>query len=178
MKEQKFTVCYFGTYDPNYSRSRIIVNGLRANGVEVLECNDGAPFFKKYFNLIKKHRAFKGKYDAMIVGFPGFQVMILAKLLTRKPIFFDAFASLYDSMILDRKLARKISLRGLYCWWMDWLSMKLADIVLFDTNQNINFASEKFGIKKEKFRRVLVGAETDIYQPSNAEKAAKDDGVF
>lgn len=33
-------VCYFGTYRSNYSRNRIMIEGLRRNGVIVEECHE------------------------------------------------------------------------------------------------------------------------------------------
>ncbi len=33
------TVLYFGIYNPNYSRNRVLIKGLRENSIEVLECN-------------------------------------------------------------------------------------------------------------------------------------------
>jgi len=35
------TICYFGDYNSNYSRNRVIIKGLKENGVNVLECNVG-----------------------------------------------------------------------------------------------------------------------------------------
>jgi len=32
-------VCYFGTYDLNYSRNRILIEGLERNGIDVVECH-------------------------------------------------------------------------------------------------------------------------------------------
>ena len=39
----------------------------------------------KYVKLFFKHLKFVGKYDVMIVGFSGQEMMFLARLLTRKP---------------------------------------------------------------------------------------------
>ena len=33
-------VCYFGTYRAEYSRNQIMIEGLRRNGVEVIECHE------------------------------------------------------------------------------------------------------------------------------------------
>jgi len=159
------TVLYFGSYNPNYSRNGVLINGLRQNGVEVLECRDDSPGIKKFINLYRKHRQLKKKYDVMIVGFLGQQMVPFAKLISKKPIIFDSFLSLYDSNIFDRKTAKKGSLRAFYYWMLDWLSMKLADVVIFDTDQHINYASKEFGIKKSKFRRIWIGARDDVFYP-------------
>lgn len=158
-------VCYFGIYDPSYARNRILIEGLRQNGVEVLECTSRKKGIVKYFDLFQKHRRIKGKYDSLVVGFPGYQAMIFARFLTRKPIIFDCFSSLYDSMVWDRKEVGPQSARALYSWLLDWLAMQLADRVLFDTKAHVDYASFTFSIRKEKFRKILVGAQTDIFFP-------------
>lgn len=158
-------VCYFGIYDSSYSRNRILIDGLRQNGVEVIECQSRVRGFSKYLDLVKNHRKIKDDYDVMVVGFPGYQAMILASFLTQKPIIFDCFSSLYDSMVWDRKNAKPYSFAACYYWFLDWLSMKLADVVLFDTNAHIKYASSAFGIKVEKFRRIWIGAQTNVFSP-------------
>lgn len=158
-------VCYFGIYDSEYSRNKILISGLRQNGVEVLECVSRKKGFSKYFDLIKKHEAIKNNYDVMIVGFPGFQESILAKFISRKPVVFDAFVSMYDSVVLDRAEVKKRSVRALYLWYLDKISMVISDIVLFDTESHIRFVSKEFQIKESKFKRVFVGADTLIFYP-------------
>lgn len=172
--KKRLTVCYFGTYTSEYSRNSILISGLKKNGVDVIECRTDLRGFFKYINLIKKHWKMKKKYDVIIVGFQGVQAVILAKFLTRKTIIFDAFASLYDSMVMDRKSVKAGGFVARYYWWLDKISMTLADIVLFDTNEHIDYASNEFGIKKQKFRRIFVGADTNIFYPikkkNNSEK--------
>ncbi|MEK7069499.1 MAG: glycosyltransferase [Patescibacteria group bacterium] len=163
--KKKLTVCYFGTYTPEYSRNRILISGIKENGVDVIECQTIRKGLMKYVDLIIKHWKIRNKYDVMIVGFQGVQAVILAKFLTRKTIIFDAFASLYDSMILDRRNFKPKSLVAIYYWWLDKISMTLADVILFDTNENINFVAKEFRIKKQKFKRIFVGASTDVFYP-------------
>src|SRR3989338_4158638 len=158
-------VCYFGIYNPSYSRNRILLSGLRQNGVEVVECVSRSNGIRKYVDLIKKHRALKRDYDVMVVGFHGYQVMLLAKFLGKKPIIFDCYSSLYDSEGWDRKLVRPRTPKALYYWFLDWAAMKLADVVLFDTNAHIEYASKEYGIKKEKFKKIWIGAVTDVFRP-------------
>lgn len=155
-------ICYFGIYNPEYSRNRIVIKGLRQNSVEVIECRTNKKGVIKYFDLIKKHWLIRKKYDVVFVGFPGYQAMILVYFLTRKKIIFDAFTSLYDSMVCDRQIVRKNSFRARYYWFLDWLSCKLADKILLDTNEHIRYFAQTFNIKKEKFCRVFVGADDEI----------------
>ncbi|MEK7519650.1 MAG: glycosyltransferase [Patescibacteria group bacterium] len=162
------TVCYFGFYDPHYNRNRVFLEGLAHHGISVVECVSRHRGIGKFFDLIRQHRVAKGKYDALIVGFPGYQAVIVARLLTRKPIIFDAFSPLYDSMVHDRKLARPMSVRAIYYWMLDWVSMHCADVVLFDTTQHVEYAAAAFSIPKEKLKRVFVGAPPELYPPAPA----------
>jgi len=158
MKKENITICFFGRYDSNYSRNRVLINGLRQNNVEVIECQTKLKGIIKYFDLIKKHYKIRKKYDVLFVAFPGWHAMILAKFLTRRPIIFDAFVSIYDSTVFDRKNIKKISFKAKYFWLMDWLSCKLADKILLDTNEHIKYFIQEFGLKKEKFERIFVGS--------------------
>ena len=145
------------------------MSGLKSNGVEILECRTDKSGLLKYFDLIKKHWKIRNDYDVMLVAYPGFQSVILVKFLTSQPIIFDAFASLYDSMVMDRKNVKIKSFTAKYYWWLDKISMIFADIILFDTNEHINYASNEFGIKKEKFRRIFIGADISIFYPNEKE---------
>ena len=169
-------VLYFGSYDPNYARNWVLINGLKANGAKVLECNEKAGGkTKKYLKLFFKYWKFKGKYDVMVVGFPGQETMFLARFL--RPfglIIFDAFTSHYGGYILDRKKAPKNSLKAKYYRFLDAYSCKLADLVLLDTNAHIDFFIHEFKLPREKFRRIWVGADA-IFQP---EETIKKDNKF
>ncbi len=158
-------ICYFGTYDPTYSRNKILISGLKQNDVEVLECRTDKRGISKYFDLFKKHLRIRKQYDVMVVGFPGFQVVILARFLTSKPIIFDAFVSMYDSVVLDRKQTGVGSIKSKYYWWLDKISITLPEIVLFDTQAHIDYAKREFGILDNKFERIFLGADTDVFYP-------------
>lgn len=175
-------VCYFGKYDPDYSRNRILIKGLRANGVTVIESRTEAKgFFNSALDLWRKHKEINGQYDVMIVGFLGQLYILVAKLLTRKPIVLDAFMSLYDTNVLDRKADAKYSPRAIYSWLLDWLSCRLADGVLLDTQANIDFFVKTFGLPAEKFRRIFVGSDEEMIFPLSEDKvelSRKDKNYF
>ena len=166
-------ILYFGMYDPSYARNSILISGLRNNGVNVLECTDRSPGLRKFINLYRRHR--KIRYDVMIIGFMGHMIVPFAKLITNKPIVFDAFLSMYDSNIFDRKLAGRFSIKAAYYWFLDWLSMHLADRVLLDTDAHIEYASKTFHVRREKFARIWIGAQDRIFYP-RAQK--KSDNTF
>ncbi|NCN07243.1 glycosyltransferase family 4 protein [Candidatus Falkowbacteria bacterium] len=166
-------VCYFGLYNQNYSRNKILINGLRKNQVEVIECHSNKKGLAKFWDLIVQHNKIRNQYDVMVVGFPGQLSMILARFVTSKPIVFDAFLSFYDSMVFDRKIHSPNSLKALYFWFIDWLSCLLANKILLDTNEHIKYFVKTFNINKSKFHRIFIGADETIFYPR--EKNNKED---
>ncbi len=159
------TICFFGIYNPDYSRNSILIKGLEQNGVKILFCNSRSGRIKKYLSLVAKHWQIRKKYDVMLVAYPGYQAVILAKLLTRKTIILDAFFSLYDCQVCDRKINKPHSLKAFYYWFLDWLSCSLADKVLLDTQAQIRYFCRLFHLKEKKFMRVLVGADNEFIKP-------------
>ncbi len=121
-------VCYFGTYRHEYSRNKTMIAALRSAGVEVQECHvplwhgiddrvdavsggwKKPSFFlrvvKVYIKLIWK-LIFKIKpFDIMIVGYPGFIDVLVAKLfctISRKKLVWDVLMSVYQ-VSLERNL--------------------------------------------------------------------------
>lgn len=158
------TVLYFGIYDPMYARNWVLIHGLRQNGVEVLECRVRAQrgaLIKLFFKFLFFHP----KFDAIIIGFPGQEVMFLARWLTRKPIIFDAFTSHYEGYILDYGRWGKESFRARYFKFLDRWSCRLASLVLLDTQAHIDFFVQEFGLSPQKFKRLWIGANSDMFHP-------------
>ncbi len=175
-------VLYFGLYDPNYARNWVLISGLRRNNVEVTELRQKPSRFdliKLFFDYLR----LKTDYDVMIVGFPGQGVMFLARLFTlrpfsgqvQKPIIFDVFTSHYGGYILDRQINSPRSLRAKYYRFLDKWSCKLADLVLLDTSAHIDFFVKEYGLKKEKFKKIWVGVNDEIFYPR---EIPKEDQTF
>lgn len=172
-EKPKMKICYFGIYDPSYSRNRVLIKGLEKNNIEVLQCCVNPSEKYKYIKLFKKHKKIKN-YDLMIVGFPGHPVVPLAKLICRKKIVFDALVSLYDSNILNRKTYSLYSFASLKYLFLDWLSCRLADKILLDTNEHIEYFIKTFRITRKKFKKIYIGSDNSIFFSKNN----KRDNIF
>lgn len=161
-------VCYFGSYDPDYARNRIIVKGLKANGVKVYQCQASGLIFSRYLKLLKYFIKYKDQCHAIIVGFPGHYdvplAFILGKLFAKKT-FYDVFASTYETYVLDREVIKKDSLRSRFFYFIDWFGLKLADYVIIDTLAHGKFYSKLYGLSSEKQILVYVGSDTDYFFP-------------
>lgn len=162
-------VCFFGIYDPLYSRNRVLLRGFQENGYEVVHCRVNPRNYtgiSKFIALYHEYRKVKhNNFDIVIVAFPGHTVVWLARLLFGRRIIFDAFVSLYNSNVEDRNLYTKFSFYGLRDMFFDWHSMRMASIVLFDTNAQIEYVSKKFNIARGKFRRMFVGTDDAVFYP-------------
>lgn len=164
------TICFFGIYHSNNLRLNYLKRSLVKLGIKVIECHSEKNGFKKYFDLLVKHWSVKGKYDFMFVAFPGYQSLILAKFLTAKPIIFDAFNSIYDTAVNDRRQVAKYSLTAGYFWILNKLACWLANKIILDTSAHINYFVKKFKISEKKFAKLLVGTDDLIFYPRKGKK--------
>ncbi len=162
-------ICFFGIYDSNYSRNKVLIKGFKENTFEVYECKiDPRKYggFSKFYELYKEYKKIKDiEFDHVIVAFPGHSVVWLAYILFGRNIVFDAFVSLYNSNVQDREKYSKFSLSSFKDAFLDWYSVYLAKTVLLDTNEHIKYFSKRYGLKSDKMIRVLVGTDTDIMKP-------------
>lgn len=159
------TICYFGIFNPEYVRNRIVRKGLAANGVTVKRCTTRVSGWQKYFALLRLHRGV-GEYDVMLVGFPGPTVMPLAWLLARrrgKRIVLDSYNSQYHALVEIRKQAARRSLRARFMYLRERLACRLADVVLMDTLAHCAYMAQTYRLPPEKFRRLFVGSDLPDY---------------
>lgn len=180
-------VCYFGTYERDYPRNALMIAGLRQMGVSVTECH--APVWERQQD---KSGAYRGMaalglilqllwayikltynylrtpaHDVVIVGYIGQFDMLFAWFLTRLggvPLLFNPLVSLYDTFCDDRSLVKPTSLTGRLLWWLDYLSCQAAELVFLDTEQHRDYFVRTFGLHKDKFFVVPVGADDRIFQ--------------
>ena len=195
------TILYFGTYEETYSRNQIMIKSLKKMGHNLKECHVSlwgnkidktksfSGIFGKLFLMLRLlsiyprlflKYLFVGRYDVMFVGYFGHLDMFFAKLfsiltLRRKKIIFDAFISLYDTMVFDRKMLKENSFFSKIVFWLDKLSCWLADTVILDTNAHIDFFHKTFNVPKEKMVRIFASADTGVFYPRQVKK---DDNVF
>lgn len=162
-------VLFFGIYEPNYSRSRVLAKGFVENGWEVVHCRVDARAIKgiqKYIHLWRQGRALRHQsFDLVIAAYPAQTTAWLARLLFGKNIIFDAFLSFYDSNVCDRKMYSNYSIRGMRDYFIDWLGAWVSEYTLIDTNEHIEYYSKTFHIPKNKFKRVLVGSDDSLFFP-------------
>ncbi len=171
-------VCWFGFYDPLYSRNRVLLTGFRELGWEVIECRvdvKAVGRLAKYWQLFLNYwRHCRGvRFDLVVVAFPGHIVMPVAYLLFGSRVVFDAFVSLYNSEIEDWQKYSPGGLMAFYYFSLDRLACRLAYRVLIDTEAHIEYFVKTFNLPSAKFIRVFVGTTPDIFYPIKTKVGAK-----
>lgn len=157
-------VCFFGAYDPAYPRNRILREGLRRAGLGVLEARvRETRAFRRWPALAMAWRAAAAASDVVLV--PEFRhkdVPLARALCGRRPLVFDPLVSRWDTLVGDWKLHGKGSGQARWNRFLDRWSLGAADLVLCDTWAHGElFVS--LGARRERLRRVLVGAEDAFF---------------
>lgn len=186
---------FWGTYDMGKPRARILLRGLRENGAEVTECHRDiwtgiddksqvrgiwalikiiARWLSSYPHLVWRYLRLP-RHDAVILAYLGqLDVLVLWPFarLRRVTIAWDAFLSLYDTVVDDRKLlGRNHPLAWLLYAW-EWLACRAADVVILDTAAHGRYFVDTFRLSPDKVRHVFVGAETDVFHPEGQPEVA------
>lgn len=157
--------------EPEYPRNSLIRHAL-GKYFELTEVTDHSRWvFFRYFRLIiKLFIATRSEHDLVFIGFHGYVLALITKLLTRKPIILDAFTSVYDTFCFDRKTFPPDSIFGKFAFWLDKKSADLSDIVCLDTQAQAQYYHNTFNIRKNKLEVFFVGCDETIFfpRPSNS----------
>ena len=193
MNVRPLRVCYFGTYRANYSRNQIMIEALRRNNVEVMECHEPLwhgiedrvhvasggwlnPRFlarcaRTYWRLLRAHRQ-TGQYDVMVLGYPGQMDVYLARLLAwirRKPLVLDVFMSLF-LIASERGLTARHRMTSRLIFWLEKGALRLPDLLIQDTAEYVEWFERVFGMESARFRLVPTGADDRVFQPVEADR--------
>jgi len=196
-------VLWFGTYSvgPGYPRNTVLIEGLRAAGVEVAECH--VPLFRGAADKVATAataggllragvraalawlrlagRFFRaGPRDAVVVGYTGHADVYLARALSvawRRPIVLDAFLSPWDTVVNDRRLLAPTSRRARLLFALERNALRLADLVLTDTAAHADFMAQTFGVDRRRFVPVPVGSLVRAAAPARVPVAVGGGGA-
>jgi glycosyltransferase involved in cell wall biosynthesis len=181
-------IVLWGTYDTGKPRVRILIKGLRSNGVTVTECHasiwQGVEDKSQVTGVMNKIKLLfrwllsypvliyrylrTPKHDGVLVSYMGhLDVLILwpfAKL-RGTPIIWDAFLSLYNTVVQDRRMLgrRNPAAMLLYAW--EWTACRAAGKIILDTRKHADYFMEQYSLDSTRVYSVFVGAEHDHFYP-------------
>ncbi len=177
-------VLWFGTYSVGggYPRNTVLIESLRAVGVEVRECH--VPLFGGAQDKVAAARslgalmktglravgawvrlAFRfyraGRRDIVVVGYTGHADVYLARLLSivwRKPVVLDAFLSPYDTVVFDRGIVASNTRAARTLFHLERGALRLSDLVLTDTTAHSDHMASLFSVPRSRFVSIPVGS--------------------
>ncbi len=193
-------VVFWGTYDLGKPRTRILLRGLRENGVDVVECHAeiwsriedtsrvtglsarlavSLRWMLSYPKLILEYlRA--PRHDAVFVGYMGLiDVLVIWPFarLRGVPIVWDAFLSLYDTVVGDRELIGPGHPAARLLFALEWLACRAAGRVILDTLAHAAYFGKAFGVAPERLAAVRVGVEPEHFPARSPQRpVARPDG--
>lgn len=182
-------VLLWGTYDIGKPRMRIIRRALDEAGVLVTEIHadvwDGVEDKSRETSASAiAHRCLRWagayprllwrylrapRHDVVLVGYLGlFDVIALwpLTLIRRRPIVWDAFLSLYDTVVRDRRLVGPRSPAAVLLRAVEAVASRIARVIVLDTNAHAALFARIHGVRSEKLRSVFVGAEPVSFSPA------------
>lgn len=183
----RLQIVLWGTCDFSKPRNRILVRALRESGVALHECladpwsrvaDKGAGGWRSiaggllrslvaYPSLVWRYLRLP-RHDVILIGYLGhLDILILWPFarLRGVPIVWDAFLSLHETVVDDRRMigARNPVAWLLFLW--DWLAARAARLVLLDTLAHADWFAKRFALSRERVGAVFVGAEPENFAP-------------
>ncbi|WP_460275647.1 glycosyltransferase [Celeribacter sp. ULVN23_4] len=179
------SVLFWGTYDLGKPRTRILRDGLREIGIEVIEIHADiwsgqedksqtgwAALLRIALRALMAYPVLIWRYlraphhDIVIVPYLGqIDVLILCPFaqLKRRAVVWDMFISLYDTVVQDRQMTRPKSLIARALKALEWLGCRAADRVLMDTPAHARRIAGLFHVAYDRVDAVPVGAEPEAF---------------
>ncbi|HYM85228.1 MAG TPA: glycosyltransferase [Pseudoxanthomonas sp.] len=159
------------------------MDGLRAEGVEVVECRHdiwsgiadksqvkgvgrwlglAVAMLLAYPALLLRYMKL-GRHDCVLVCYPAFIDALIIRpfaWLRGTPVLMDWFLCAYDTVVLDRKLISRRNPLSRLLYALEWMSVRVPNAVFMDTRAHAARMERLFGLAAGSCGAVWVGAET------------------
>lgn len=175
LSKNQLRVCYMGISSPEFSRNRVYIGALKEQGVQVLECFTQSGGLVKFASLFEKHWSMRNGYDLLVVAYPGHTIVWFARLLSRKPIVFDALCTSWEAETFSHEAT---IFRQMRMKFIDWLAVLCATMVLVESEAQKIFFVNRFGGDPEKYQVVYTGVDESIFKFDKTPKLSRFTIVF
>ncbi len=174
MSETAKTVVWWGRFDPNYSRNRILRQAFTALGWRITD--------------FRPHVSSLGDLEATITGIkkpdllwlPAFRQrdMITAARWARRhdvPLIFDPMISAYDKQVFERQKFAEESPKAVRLLEKERAIFSCADQIIADTEGHADFFAQTFDIASKNIHVIAVGAEESLFAPAPLTKKSQQE---
>ncbi len=162
-------ILFLASREINYPRLDVLLRAFKRFGqVETVCYSERASVLRRSIQVSLKaipHLIRRNHFDLVFVGFYGHLIMFPVKLFANKPILFDAFISTYDTLCFDRGQFSPTSIPGKMTYRLDRWSCFLADKILIDTDQHLDYFQKTFHLPANRLSSLPVGCNEDLFYP-------------
>ena len=187
-------VLWTGTFDPDFSRNQKLARLMDLSGIrwrvirENVWSSDRIALASRPSILVAV-RALIGypkllirlllapAPDLYLVSYPGWLDVPIVRLvasLKSKPLVFDPFLSLFDTMISDRGLHGDASMLARLAASADRWSLRLSDVVIADTEPQLAFYRRIAGALRSDGAVIAVGADDQLFFSRSVQRSEAD----
>ena len=196
------TIVFWGTYDTGKPRVRILLDGVKSTGNEVIECHTTvwsdvvdksqvsktgarlrllAKWLLSYPSLIWRYLGLP-RHDVVVVGYLGhLDVLVLFALAKFRgvPVVWDVFLSLYSTIVEDRKLVGRRHPLAYFLHFWEWAACRAADLIILDTRAHAEYFVNRYKVSREKTGSVFIGVDPRNFPESlpNTSTGVKEKSV-
>ncbi len=152
--------------EPAYPRNRTLLQALEGSFATRTVASAARGYPRRLASLYPRYLGQPWRaLDAAWVGFLGQPLVPAVRALTRAPLLFDAFISLYDTLCFDRKRFAPASLGGRLAYALDAWSCRLADAVILDTAAHARYFCQTFRLDPAKVKVLYAGCDETLFSP-------------
>ncbi|MDU8928289.1 glycosyltransferase [Alisedimentitalea sp. MJ-SS2] len=197
---QNLNVLIWGTYDLGKPRTRLVIQSIRETGAQVSEIHSAVWEGAEDKSVLRKGAALRRvvrwllaypgllwrfcrapRPDVVVIGYLG-HLDVLSLLpfaaIRRIPIVWDAFLSLHDTVVRDRKMISRRNPAALFLWALEWLACRAVNRVVLDTEAHAELFRCSYGLEPRKLASVFVGAEAEAFPTVSPKLHAKHPTVL
>jgi len=166
MSDARHTVLWWGRFDPDYSRNRIMRQAYAKLGWRVVDFHPWGPGVTGDIEA-----RLRPPPAAELVHIPCFRQRDIAAASRYArahglPLLLDTLTSQFDKQVYEQRRFSRCSLRARYLLAYEQRLFATGDIVIADTPEHARFFMDPMLVPSERIHVVYVGAEEPLFSPA------------
>lgn len=130
-------------------------------------------FFLALKSVVRINGKTLSKCDAIYIPYPSLLVLLcysfFGKSKDRPLIVVDCFISIYDTVVMDRKVIVEGGFLAKLLLWLERRSITAANIVLADTPVNATYLFDLFGGEKQRYQPMNLCINESLFKPMSTQ---------